>query len=455
MKKRLVAEWEPALGAFVTWPAALPAALLRDLALDEHLWVLVTDAASEGDAAAWFASQGVAPDRVTFVRAPQGDDAVWVRDWGPHPVVDETGQLWCVGARYVYATPFSGPEPGDPLLTVDGEPLAQLAYEPVDQRAQPVLARALGRPFARLPHAFTGGNVLSDGHDLLISTEILVAENEFAGATRTEVLEDVTAVTGMSQQVVLPNYEDHGIQHADCFLKVLDEERLLVLRPPSGHPLRERYDGIVREHLEPLLTRYGRPFEILRLDTGVSPHGGLAPYVNSVILNETVYVPQYGIPEDTTALEQWRLAMPGYTVRGYTFEFADEPHAVHNPRNTGPTGWRDGDVLHCRVRGVFDPRMVQLSVRRPGPENSALVRVHAAGAGGTRVVSVTLLSRTSQGAAVTRTSMPATALAGEHAAELPPSAGAVEYAVEVTTEDGRVQRWPRPADAWLRATPRA
>lgn len=59
MKKRLVAEWEPALGAFVTWPAALPGALLRDLALDEHLWVLVTDAASENDAASWFASQGV------------------------------------------------------------------------------------------------------------------------------------------------------------------------------------------------------------------------------------------------------------------------------------------------------------------------------------------------------------------------------------------------------------
>lgn len=65
-KKRLVAEWEPALGAFVTWPAALPGALLRDLALDAHLWVLVTDAASEIDAAAWFASQGVSPDRVTL-----------------------------------------------------------------------------------------------------------------------------------------------------------------------------------------------------------------------------------------------------------------------------------------------------------------------------------------------------------------------------------------------------
>lgn len=155
-KKRLVAEWEPALGAFVTWPAALLGALLRDPALDAHLWVLVTDAASEIDAAAWFASQGVSPDRVTFVHAPQGDDAVWVRDWGPHPVMDEHGQLWCVGPRYVYATPFTAHEPGAPLETADREPLAALEYEPVDQRAQPALSRALGLPFEKLPHAHAG-----------------------------------------------------------------------------------------------------------------------------------------------------------------------------------------------------------------------------------------------------------------------------------------------------------
>ncbi|WHF21732.1 hypothetical protein QJS66_16225 [Kocuria rhizophila] len=58
---------------------ALPGALLRDLALDEHLWVLVTDAASKRRRLV-VRVPGRLPDRVTFVRAPQGDDAVWVRD---------------------------------------------------------------------------------------------------------------------------------------------------------------------------------------------------------------------------------------------------------------------------------------------------------------------------------------------------------------------------------------
>ena len=74
---------------------------------------------------------------------------------------------------------------------------------------------------------------------------------------------------------------------------------------------------------------------------------------------------------------------------------------------------------------------------------------------------VTLLSREPHaartgGAQATRTPMPETALHGKHTAHLPftPDCEALDYAVEVATEDGRVQRWPRPSAAWLRATPR-
>ena len=82
-----------------------------------------------------------------------------------------------------------------------------------------------------------------------------MAENRFDGATWDEVRHDAPAATGMGEHVVLPDYENWGIQHADCLLKVLDEERLLVLRPPADHPLRERYDAIVTEQGCELITR--------------------------------------------------------------------------------------------------------------------------------------------------------------------------------------------------------
>lgn len=82
------------------------------------------------------------------------------------------------------------------------------------------------------------------------------------------------------------------------------------------------------------------------------------------------------------------------------------------------------------------------------------MRVRAEGCGGTRVKAVALLSRQADDAETTRTPMRETALNGEYTAHLPqgPDSGEIEYAVEVTSEDGRVQRWPRPSKAWLRAS---
>lgn len=48
-----------------------------------------------------------------------------------------------------------------------------------------------------------------------------------------------------------------------------------------------------------------------------------------------------------------------------------------------------------------------------------------------------------------RAPMRETALNGEYTAHLPqgPASGEIEYAVEATPEDGRVQRWSRPSKA--------
>ena len=42
--------------------------------------------------------------------------------------------------------------------------------------------------------------------------------------------------TGVHTCHVLDNTESPGIQHIDCWLKVLDEERLLVKQAPPDHP---------------------------------------------------------------------------------------------------------------------------------------------------------------------------------------------------------------------------
>ena len=319
MKKRIAAEWEPAIGVMVAWPASLPRALVRELASDTQLYLLCADDdVVVAEARETLERWGVDAEGVRYLRVPKGEDSTWPRDWGPQPLFDADGTFKLLGPRYVYSTPFCGPENDAPLTCAPwlDEPLSLDQYEcdGCEDAAAGEIARQLGVEFVKLPFAFTGGNVLTDGIDSILSTEVLLLENKFDGLSVEEYFDAVAEVTGMANYSVFSDYEDYSLQHVDCFLKVLDDHRLLVQRPPADHPLFERYERIVQEEIACAVNSYGKPWEILRVDTGVLADGeSMAAYVNSLILNTCVYVPQYGIPEDERALEQWPTTPTGCT----------------------------------------------------------------------------------------------------------------------------------------------
>lgn len=371
MKRRLAAEWEPAIGVMVAWPASLPKALVRELAADTTLYLLCADDdAVIEDAKATLTRWGVDAESVRYLRVPKGEDSTWPRDWGPQPLFEEDGSFKLMGPRYVYSTPFCGPEHDAPLTCAPwlDEPLPLSAYEcdGCEDAAAGAIAEQLGVGFVKLPFAFTGGNVLSDGVNGILSTEVLLLENKHDDLQPDDYFSQVATITGMSNYAVFSDYEDYSLQHVDCFLKVLDDRRLLIQRPPAGHPLCERYERIVNDEIATALNSYGQPWEILRVDTNVLADGeSLAAYVNSLILNGCVYVPQYSIEQDAVALQQWRDAMPGYQVKGFTFVLDDEPEAYNPDGLYEGIGWDPGDVLHCRTRAVWDPEMLYVRASRP------------------------------------------------------------------------------------------
>jgi len=133
-------------------------------------------------------------------------------------------------------------------------------------------------------------------------------------------------------------------------MKVLDPFRILVIRPPPGHA-EEASTNRNLALLGQMKTFDGRPWEILRIDAPAVARPrewpryiGTAAYTNSLILNDTIYVPLYGIPEDDKALETWRRMMPGYEVLGFESE-----------------EWRTFDAIHCRARAFFDPEMLRIT----------------------------------------------------------------------------------------------
>ncbi len=364
-KNRTVAEWEPALGTMVVWPLSIPHKLAIELAKDNHLYTLVENEDSRKEAEKWFKEWKIQLDDVTFIYAEQGVDAWWTRDWGPSAVFSPNKSYSLADGKYIYATPLSDLACNDSLRFLYFDQNNKMQLTQVDDDATIPLAKQLGFDIMDLPFNNTGGNVLTDGLGTAFSTCVIKAENKYHGIDTQEFLKLNDSLLGFERYHIISNFEHYGIQHIDCFLKLIDEETILVAEPPKDHKLFEIYKNIVDNELSVLKTPYGNPYTILKLKTARYRGEQLAAYTNSLILNNTVYVPLFDIPQDAIALQTWKSAMPGYTVKGFTFALADEPIVTEQlKRHYRNYGWNDGDALHCRTRAIWNPEMIFVSVNK-------------------------------------------------------------------------------------------
>ena len=370
---RVAAEWEPAIGTMIAWPLSLPHQLVIELAKDNHLYTLVASEPAAKDALHWYAKWGIDPAKNTFVFAPQGDDSWWVRDWGPSAAFTPDGKMKLADGKYIYSTPYSKIQCDDALGFIYKSKDNKIIETKIDDQASSYLGKSLNIEIFDLPFINTGGNVLTDGIGTAFSTCILINENKFFGVAKEKFLTLNKNLLGFDRYNILSNFEKEGIQHIDCFMKLLDEERILVSEPPKDHALYQIYDNIVRNELTKLRSPYGRPYEILRIKSDRYYEEALAVYTNSIIINKTVYVPLFHIRQDSLALQRWREVMPGYRIKGFEFGFADEPAIDQKIKShyKNNYGWDGNDALHCRTRAIWDPGMLFISTKRIEPEVSS------------------------------------------------------------------------------------
>ncbi|MBD3222114.1 hypothetical protein GF314_12830, partial [bacterium] len=296
----------------------------------------VETGAAEQQARSAFADAGIDPGRVEFIRGDLW--SMWTRDWGPQAVFDGDGELayadpWFDGYPWV-----PGCEDG-PVMRI-GDRRRGRGYEE-DDALPAVVAAHLDVPLAPLPAYLTGGNVMTDGLGIAWSTRQMLAENApylDEDAFRAQA----AAVMGIGDYRLVIDPEVHGIQHIDCYAKLLDEETVLVKEVPAWHPEAACCDDVAAAFAG-ALTCYGRPYEVVRIFCDVYEGSSAAAYTNSLILNGKVLVPMFGIEADHAALATYQDAMPGYEVLGFPYG-----------------GWYDYDALHCRTMGLFDPGMLRL-----------------------------------------------------------------------------------------------
>lgn len=356
---RVVAEWEPAIGTMIRWPLGIPSDLVEELASDDILYVLVESSWQQNSATNNFQNWGVNLSNVVFIYTDTYSH--WTRDHGPEFIIGENH--WEVinqqfnGYPENYGCNFREEEINydDNNLNIlerkkiEGRPIVpQFRGWDEDDDTNIDFANQLGWDIFNLPLYWTGGNFMTDGYGMGFSTQLMVNENNMSNEVFQEIMYQELH---FNDYHIFDNPNELSIQHIDCMAKLVNPETIIIKQVSQLSP---EYDCIENfaESFYSLNTFYGRPFKIKRIYCPTISGGPweinpVAAYTNSLILNNKVLVPKYGIPEDDMAIQVFQEAMPGYEVIGF------------NQSNSDP--WYGEDALHCRTKGIFDPEMIHVS----------------------------------------------------------------------------------------------
>ena len=370
-KNRMAAEWEPAIGVLFVWPPVIPKELIIEFAKDTHIYPFVDGEEGQKEAEKWFDKWEIDSANVTFINL-KVDYETTPRDWGPSAVFMKNGEYKLTDGQYMYASTSTDLACNDSIelhKTKNGQ-IYRSTH--VDTAIVP-FAKQLGFEVLDLPFTNTGGNVLTDGIGTAFSTCAILTENRFNGISDQEFFNLNDSLQGLTKYNIVSNFDKIGIQHIDCLLKLVDEETILVAQPPEDHELFSIYENIVQNELSKLKTAYGRPYSIKRIKIGRYYEDYLSAYTNSIILNKCVYVPLFGIKEDSLALKTWASVMPGYAIKGFSHVLDEQPikskFQFEGFDKLGvKTGWLYEDAVHCRTRAIWDNEMIFISVKKILPE---------------------------------------------------------------------------------------
>lgn len=357
------AEFDPVQAVLIRWKSGDVADVCMPLIesireAGAEVCVLVDDAEARADFAAEMAAMDLSMSKVRVLLAPT--DSKWTRDysaasvyWGPQ------GKLGFVDW---HATP-------------DDRPLDDASPIAVAQTLKYPLFRA-DRGASKL--VIDGGDFVTDGFGTAFLSTWVVNDNDdlvfFQDAMRRYM--------GMERLIVLDKLERGPTNHIDMYLRLLDEETILVGRYDPGAPGDEIIERNVA-YLETLTSCYGNPYRIVRIPMpGNTRVRDFRTYTNALIVNNHILVPIYGAARDKEALDIFSEAMPGYHVRGFDCSgIIKENGAIHcmtreinrdkiirigHPRFTRRYGLGETVQFHAECWSQLPVEEVTLHVRMPG-----------------------------------------------------------------------------------------
>ena len=308
---RFPAEFEPMQAVTIRYPLGIPTSLVKQLSERTKVYVIVSSS-QQNSARSTFQNAGCNMNNITYYN--MSTDSYWIRDYGP----------WYI---------FNDLEPA----IVDN---VYNRNRPNDNMVPVYMGQQLGLNVYGMNLTHTGGNMMEDGRGVGVSDNLILQENS---NNETNVRNKMRNYLGIDPYHITIDPQGDYIAHVDCWGKLLAPDKILIAQLPASNSHYADYEEVAN-FFATTNCCWGYPYKVYRV---YEPGGNtVAPYTNSLIVNNTVFVPLgTNNTYNNNALAVYQNAMPGYEIIGVT--------------NTSySTGWENTDALHCRTRGVMDFNML-------------------------------------------------------------------------------------------------
>ena len=155
---RNVAEFETMEGVLIRYPFGISYQIIAEMSEDAIVTTIVSSSSQQSTVLSQYQSQGVNTANCEFLIAPS--DSYWTRDYGPWFVFDGNNELAVIDFTYNRPRPNDNAIPG--------------TY---------AFSQSFSSYFLPLEHA--GGNYMTDGQGISISTDLVWSEN--SGYTHAQI----------------------------------------------------------------------------------------------------------------------------------------------------------------------------------------------------------------------------------------------------------------------------
>ena len=295
------AEFDSVTGVIFAWEAypTLLTDLIKEVAEDDTAWVVVDNTSEQNSVSNTLSNANVNMDRVVFQVIET--NSVWIRDYGP---------WWII-------------EPENSLAIID---LVYNRPRPLDDTYPESAAGYFGINYYGLGLIEAGGNMLLDGQgSVIVSNVIFDGSQGFDPTLTQDQLEQYFLdYFGVHKVIVTPHLINDGTGHIDMFVKLINDSTVIVgeyENQSAGYPGNYDICNQVASQLANETNGAGRPFNIIRMPMPPYNNGITYTYINSLIVNNKVLVPIYGLStefaNDDSVLALYETIMPGVEAVGF------------------------------------------------------------------------------------------------------------------------------------------